>query len=329
MTKIISPALENMPWEERPAGCNDAVWRYSANPVIQRNAIPSSNSIFNSAVVPFGDKFAGVFRCDDKTRMPKIHVGFSDDAMNWEINPTPLSFTGASPEIATLEYAYDPRVCKIDDKYYVTWCNGYNDLPTIGVAYTYDFKEFFQLENAYLPFNRNGVMFPRKINGEYVMLSRPSDAGHTPFGDIFLSHSKDMEYWGKHRLVMKSGDSSWQASKVGAGPIPIETDEGWLMIYHGVLTSCNGMVYSMGAALLDLDEPWKVIASSRRYLLCPEKNYEIIGDVSNVVFPCSTLVDSATGRLAIYYGCADTVTSVAFGYVDDIIKYIKEDPVVK
>ena len=287
----------------------------------------SSNSIFNSAVVPFGDKFAGVFRCDDKSRLSLIHAGFSEDGINWEINHLPITFTDAPADIAELEYAYDPRVSWIEDRYYITWCNGYKSLPTIGMAYTFDFKEFYQLENAYLPFNRNGVMFPRKINGEYVMLSRPSDAGHTPFGDIFLSQSKDMIYWGKHRLVMKSGGSAWQSTKIGAGPIPIETSEGWLMFYHGVLSSCNGLVYSMGAALLDLDEPWKVIASCRDYLLSPQTNYECVGDVANVVFPCAALCDPATERLAIYYGCADTVTGLAFGYVSNVIDYIKENSI--
>ena len=109
--------------------------------------------------------------------------------------------------------------------------------PTIGVAYTYDFKKFVQLENAFLPFNRNGVLFPRKINGYYMMMSRPSDNGHTPFGDIFVSQSKDMEFWGRHRHMMspvRGDESAWQCTKIGAGPVPIETDEGWLLIYHAL-----------------------------------------------------------------------------------------------
>lgn len=134
-----------------------------------------------------------------------------------------------------------------------------------------------------------------------------------------------MVYWGKHRLVMKSGASSWQGCKIGAGAVPIETSEGWLMLYHGVLNTCNGYSYSMGAALLNLDKPWKVIGSSRNYLLAPQAIYECVGDVANVVFPCAALTDSPTGRLAIYYGCADTVTGLAFGYVDEIINYIKSN----
>jgi beta-1,4-mannooligosaccharide/beta-1,4-mannosyl-N-acetylglucosamine phosphorylase len=326
MIKTLESVKTEIPWEERPAECKDVVWRYSKNPVIQRNAIPSSNSIFNSAVVAFKDGVAGIFRCDDKSRCPMLHAGFSPDGINWKINHSPISFIDSPDDIATMEYAYDPRVCWIEDRYYITWCNGYQDLPTIGIAYTFDFKEFHQLENAFLPFNRNGVMFPRKINGEYIMLSRPSDAGHTPFGDIFLSHSKDMTYWGKHRLVIKSGRSYWQSCKIGAGPIPIETPEGWLMLYHGVLKSCNGYVYSMGAALLDLEKPWKIIASSRNYLLSPQTSYECVGDVNNVVFPCASVTDSSKERIAIYYGCADTVTGLAFGYIDEIIDYIKENP---
>ena len=235
-------SLLNIPWQERPAGSSEIIWRYENNPVIPRNLIPTSNSIFNSAVVPFEGKFAGVFRCDDKQRNMRIHVGFSDDGINWKINPERIVWQCDDPEVGEFQYAYDPRVAFIEDRYYITWCNGYNHKPTIGVGYTFDFKTFHQLENAFLPFNRNGVMFPRKINGNYAMLSRPSDSGHTPFGDIFYSESPDMTYWGKHRHVMGKGKEWWQSLKIGGGAAPIETTEGWLLFYHGVTGTCNGYV---------------------------------------------------------------------------------------
>ncbi len=184
--KIIGEPLPDMPWEDRPADCKDVIWRYSNNPVIPRDIIPTSNSVFNSAVVPFKGGYAGVFRCDDTNRRMRLHVGFSADAIHWNISETKLEFECEDEEIGKFVYAYDPRVCFIEDRYYITWCNGYHG-PTIGVAYTFDFETFHQLENAYLPFNRNGVMFPRKINGNFAMLNRPSDNGHTPFGDIFYS----------------------------------------------------------------------------------------------------------------------------------------------
>ena len=311
-----------VPWEDRPAGSQDVLWRYSKNPIIPGDLLPASNSIFNSAVVPYGDGFAGVFRCDDMCRKMQMHSGRSRDGIAWTIAHDRIRFQCDDPELGNFVYGYDPRVTWLEDRYYVTWCNGYHG-PTIGVAYTHDFETFHQLENAYLPFNRNGVLFPRRIDGKYAMLSRPSDNGHTPFGDIFCSESPDMIHWGHHRHVMGTR-SGWESTKIGAGPIPIETAEGWLLLYHGVLTSCNGFVYSFGVSLLDLEQPWKVRYRAARYLMAPKLDYERVGDVPNVVFPCAALHDEASGRIAVYYGCADTSTSIAFGYVDELIDFAKK-----
>ncbi len=327
MSKVFTEQLPNIPWQDRPAASSAVVWRYDANPIIPRDILADSNSVFNSAVVAFRGGFAGVFRCDDTSRRMDLHAGFSTDGYRWNIRPETITFQG-DPEVTRKEYRYDPRVCFLDDRYYITWCNGYHG-PTIGVAYTYDFETFHQLENAFLPFNRNGVLFPRKIGGRYAMLSRPSDNGHTPFGDIYYSESPDMEFWGRHRYVMgvdRTGQSAWQSTKIGAGPTPIETEEGWLLFYHGVLNSCNGFVYSFGAALLDRDQPWKVIRRSRPYLLSPQTPYECVGDVPNVAFPCAALCDGPTGRVAIYYGCADTVTGLAFTTVDGVLDFLRENP---
>ena len=322
-TALVADPLPNIPWEDRPAGCNEPIWRSRRNPIIPRDLIPCSNSIFNSAVVPFEGRFAGVFRCDDRRRCMRLHAGFSDDGVSWRIEPEPIRFECGIAELAPFEYGYDPRVCRLDDRWYVTWCNSYQHYPTIGMAWTKDFRTFTQMENAFLPFNRNGVLFPRKINGDYLMLSRPSDNGHTPFGDIFVSASPDLVHWGRHRHVMGTR-GSWESTKIGAGPVPIETAEGWLLIYHGVLTSCNGFVYHYGAAVLDLGRPWQVRWRAEPYLMNPRELYECVGDVPNVVFPCAALADGATGRLAIYYGAADTVTGLAFAQADELLAWIKQ-----
>ena len=314
-----------IPWEERPAGCNDVMWRFSRNPIIGRYAIPTSNSIFNSAVVPFGDGFAGVFRCDNRAVQMNIFAGFSRDGINWNIEHEPIVFKAGNTEMIDSAYKYDPRVTFIDDRYWITWCNGYHG-PTIGIGYTFDFKEFFQCENAFLPFNRNGVLFPEKINGKYAMLSRPSDNGHTPFGDIWLSYSPDMKFWGEHRHVMSPSpfeQSAWQCTKVGAGAVPILTDEGWLIFYHGVITTCNGFRYSMGAALLDRENLSHVLCRTQPYLLAPAAPYELAGDVPNVVFPCAALTDG--DRVAVYYGAADTTVCLAFGRISEIIAFVKQN----
>ncbi|MDO4215187.1 MAG: glycoside hydrolase family 130 protein [Bacteroidales bacterium] len=317
---------ENLPWVERPEGCTEVLWRDPKNPIIDRYSIPCSNSIFNSAIVPYGDGFAGVFRCDNRAVQMNIFAGFSKDGIHWDINHEPIEFECGNTDMIDSTYKYDPRVTWIEDRYWITWCNGYKGQPTIGIGYTFDFKTFYQCENAFLPFNRNGVLFPEKINGMYAMLSRPSDSGHTPFGDIYLSYSPDMKFWGNHRLVMRPTPfdiSAWQCLKIGAGPIPIRTDEGWLLFYHGVIGTCNGYRYSMGAALLDLNDPSKVLYRTQSYLLAPAEIYELTGDVPGVVFPCTALTDG--DRVIIYYGCADTHVGAAYGHLSEILDFVKRN----
>jgi beta-1,4-mannooligosaccharide/beta-1,4-mannosyl-N-acetylglucosamine phosphorylase len=321
---VVGEPLPNLPWEERPAGGRDLLWRYSKNPVVPARAIAASTYVHNSAVAPFRGGFAGVFRIDNRARRMELHAGRSDDGLHWTLDEERIRFECGDPEIGRFAYGYDPRLARIDGRYYVMWCNGYHG-PTIGLGWTDDFRTFHQLENALLPFNRNGVLFPRKVKDHYLLLSRPSDNGHTPFGEIYLSQSRDLVYWGRHRWVMSpiKEENGWQSTKIGAGPVPIETSEGWLLIYHGVVTTCNGFVYSAGAALLDLDEPWKVIARTDPWILTPTETYEMVGNVPNVCFPCAALVDAPTGRLALYYGCADTVVGVAFGTVQEIVEFTK------
>ena len=320
---IIGEAVPNIPWQDRPAGCREVAWRHSQNPIIGLRPFPKAWSVYNSSVMPYQGGFVGVFRVDYRCMTPNLHLGRSKDGLKWEFEEERIQFIDVDPEIAEMNFAYDPRLCKIDDKYYVIWCNTYYG-PTIGLAWTKDFKTFHQMENAFLPYNRNGVLFPRKINGKYAMLSRPSGPGAVAaFGDIFFSESPDLVYWGKHRVVLTRGPRKWERVKVGAGPVPIETTEGWLMFYHGVADTCDGLVYSYGAALLDIDKPWHIRHRCKVPLIAPEEIYETAGFVGNVVFPVATVNDAATGRIAIYYGCADSVVGVAYTQVDELIAYIK------
>ena len=317
MAKVIGGySLPDMPWQDKPEGHTDPVWRYTENPILTRKDCKNTNSVFNSAVIPYGDGYIGVFRCDTMELYPELHVGTSKDGIHWKLNDEKI-FRG-----------YDPRLCKIDGKYYLSWVCHTDRGTSIGIAVTEDFITWDRKENAVLPVSRNGVLFPRKVNDEYMIFTRPCDKGHTPYGDIFLSHSPDLTYWGKHRFVIKP-ENNWEMTKVGAGPTPIETDEGWLCFYHGVITSCNGFTYSMGAMITDINEPWKVLHRADCYLLSPRETYEFVGDVPNVVFPCAALADGDTGRIAVYYGGADTVVGLAFTTVDEVVSFIKEHDMIK
>jgi len=318
---IIGQPLYNIPWQNCPENSELPVWRYSGNPIIQRNPVQGISRIFNSAVLPYENGYIGVFRAEQTDGIPYIYLGRSADGIQWQFEKNKILFTDEHGREFMPRYAYDPRLVKIEDTYYIIWCQDFYG-ASIGMAKTTDFKIFTRIENPFLPFNRNAVLFPRKINDKFVMLSRPSDNGHTPFGDIFLSESPDLEYWGHHRHVMSKSSNWWENLKIGGGAAPIETNQGWLLIYHGVTGTCNGYVYSMGAALLDKNQPSVVLKRASRYILTPETWYEERGFVPNVCFPCAALTDSETGRIAIYYGCADTYVGLAFTTVEKLYDYI-------
>ena len=319
--KIYGKELANLPYEARPEGCNTPLWRYSKNPIIEMNPFDNASRVFNSSIIPYKGEFIGVFRADTRTGVPYLFIGHSKDGLHFDFEKEAIKFHDKDGKVIKLEYAYDPRLLELEGEYYVIFCTS-NHGPTLGIGKTKDFKYFELIDNPFLPYNRNGVLFPRKINDEYALLSRPSDDGHTLFGDIFLSYSKDLLYWGRHRHVMERGYEWWCGTKIGAGPVPIETDLGWLIFFHGANLTCSGLVYSIGAAILDRDDPSKVLHRCANFLLAPEKDYEIKGYVPNVLFPVSCLTDSKTGRITIYAGGADTVTEVLFTDIDTVIDYI-------
>lgn len=331
--KIIGGNLPNIPFEERRVNDGLPVWRFSGNPVIKRNPADGVSRVYNSAVVPYKGRFIGLFRADETTGICNIRLGESADGVNFTIENKPIEIFNRDGTPSESLYRFDPRLVELEGEYYAVWCGSNGSkayYPSLEVAKTKDFKKFVRIEDPVLPPTRNGVFFPRKVGGEYLFLSRPSDLGETAFGDIFLSRSKDMEYWGKHTLALgrfSFPNASWQRVKIGAGPAPIETSEGWLLFYHGVTETCNGFVYSMGAAVLDIDNPAKVRYNCKRFLMTPETEYETAGFVPNVIFPCAAITDAATGRIAIYYGAADTAVGLAFTTVSEVTDYIKRHSV--
>lgn len=313
---------DGMFWEP-PKNAGDYIWRYEGNPLFDVHGSEHFWHIFNSAVVYRDGKYVGVYRVEDKGGKPLIVLGSSDDGIGWKLDPAPVRFTFPDGSIYRYPYAYDPRVVEIDGIYYVIFCVD-DDGPCIHIAKSSDLKTFTVLPSGFLPCNRNGVLFPEKIDGKYLMLSRPF--GREGMGSIYLSESADLMYWGNHKRIMRNfdtGDNYWERIKIGPGPAPIKTDEGWILIYHGVQKTCNGLTYSFGAALLDLLDPSKVLYKAKRYLLTPEEPYETVGFTPNVCFPCGALTDG-DGHVTIYYGVADTNMAVAFTTVEKLLQFVKK-----
>jgi len=226
--------------------------------------------------------------------------------------------------------AEDPRVTRIDDIYFVTYTAlshpafGETDGVRIGLASTLDFTTIrkYGVIGPTIR-DKDAVLFPRRIGGKIVMLHRlGADIQRVLFNDVNQLVNPPAELWEKHitsideHVVMRPR-TGWEEKKIGAGPPPIETDFGWLLIYHGV---DRHHVYRAGLALLDLDDPRRVIARTSTPVLSPEMPFELRGDVENVVFPEGAAVIDHV--LHLYYGAADKVIGLARAPLNDILSHL-------
>lgn len=313
--------------------------------VLSHEQIPYDSALtFNAGISRYGDGYVMLFRNDygfckqdfddfyagisDNTT-PKTNLGaaFSKDGINWEVAPESV-FSLSGNGISRL---YDPRITDFGDGTFGI-CFAVDSSSGVrgGVAVTEDFKHF-DIKSISLPENRNMVLFPEKINGEYIRLERPFLArgkGHS----IWLSRSPDLSHWGKSELVLSSNDLPYANLKIGPGAPPIRTPYGWLTLIHGVEQQEEEFVswhrdwkyaYYGGVMLLDLENPAKIIALAEKPLLVPEEKYELEGFRGGVIFP-GGMVAEPDGRAKIYYGAADTVECLAEANIEDLIKFCFE-----
>jgi predicted GH43/DUF377 family glycosyl hydrolase len=158
------------------------------------------------------------------------------------------------------------------------------------------------------------------------MIHRPV-AGGSSGAHIWLSFSPDLTHWGDHHVLLHARRGAWwDANKIGLSPPPLETPEGWLLLYHGVRMTAGGCLYRLGLALLDLEDPWRVLRRSDEWIFAPETPYEFQGDVNGVVFPCGWILDNASGAIRMYYGGADTCLALATAQLSDVLSYLRECP---
>ncbi len=212
---------------------------------------------------------------------------------------------------------YDPRLTEIDGTFYLLHAAHSSHTCRLSLLSTQDFETYVWLGHISEPDNRNGVLFPEKIQGSYARLDRPNTA--EKMGDIWISYSPDLVHWGRSRCVMRNSQVRWAWSKIGPGAPPIKTKEGWLNIFHGVRTQCaQHYVYQLGVSLLDLNDPSKVIAQAKGAILEPEEMYELVGQTPSVVFTSGAIVED-DGEVKVYYGGADTVQCVATTTIDELL----------
>jgi len=301
---------------------SDVVVRYPGNPIIAPGMIPGANAVFNSAVIPFEGRFAAVLRVESKQGYQTMRQAWSDDGIHFDVLPEPILTPTEEPFLTFEEAIYDPRITKIGDVYYICYAAENRYGCQVSVSKTLDFKRFEKVAIASEPTNRNMVLFPEKIGGMYVRLDRPFQPGGQ--GHIWMCDSPDLVHWGNPRCVIESRRFAWDQGKIGPGAPPIRTDEGWLVIYHGTTPRCNGLIYKAGVALLDLEDPSRVIARSKEYLMAPSEVYERVGDVPNVVFVTSAIPDFEKDEVRLYYGAADTCFCLATARISDLIEFARK-----
>ena len=198
--------------------------------------------------------------------------------------------------------------------------------PLVSLASTRDFSTFTRLGPVMPPDDKDAAVFPRRFSGRYAMIHRPVGAGSSG-AHIWLSFSPDMRHWGDHHILLPARRGAWwDANKIGLSPPPLETAEGWLIMYHGVRQTAGGCLYRLGLALLDLEKPWQVLRRSDEWIFAPEMPYERQGDVNGVVFPCGWILDAPTGVIRMYYGGADSCVALATGQLADVLDYLRSCP---
>lgn len=308
-------------------------------PVLTRENIPYNSAlIFNAAVEKYNGKYVMLFRNDygdfENHKLEGTNIGFatSDNGIDWTVSDNPC-FPLTDEEIKRV---YDPRITVIDGVCYVCFAVDTKHGLRGGIARTDDFKKF-DIISLSAPDNRNMVLFPEKINGNFVRLERPMPVysrGEKDRFDIWLSESPDLVYWGKSRLVMGVEDVPFANDKIGPAAQPIKTEKGWLTTFHAVeLDTSRGKngwedrwqkQYYAGVMLLDLNDPSKVIGKYDKPLIVCDRDYEVEnGFRKDVIFPCGNVLED-NGEVKIYYGASDTVECMATADVNDLIRLCLE-----
>ena len=334
--------------------------RYAGNPILQPAAANLWESLITTNPGAWydreRDRFLLLYRAAGHDPNHRIYFGLaqSKDGFTFERCSEKPVF-GPSDDGWDAGCVEDARMVKMGDFYYVTyaarpfpprqyWLPAVQQKPKVqplddtphapritrlnlsstGLAITRDFKTWIRCGRITDPTidDRDTILFPEKIGGRYWLLHRPqSHEGEPVFGatrpTIFLACGTNLLKWEENQILIEPRED-WEAQKIGGNCPPLRTEGGWLLLYHGV---DQQFTYRIGALLLDLEDPRRVLHRTRRPIFEPEAPYERQGVVNNVVFPCGNVIKD--GTLHVYYGAADKVCCVATCELDALIEAIR------
>jgi predicted GH43/DUF377 family glycosyl hydrolase len=303
----------------------DLFRRHERNPILSAADWPYPvNSVFNpgAALLPDGTTLL-LCRVEDRRGHSHLCAARSADGVDgWKVDPQPT--LAADPEHFAEELwgIEDPRITFVPElgRYAVVYTAFSHDGPGVALALTDDFRRFERYGMIMQPDDKDAALLPRRIDGQWALIHRPVGA---PKAHMWISFSPDLRSWGNHKLMMEARSGAWwDANKIGLSPPPIETPQGWLVIYHGVRVTAAGSIYRLGLALFDLEHPELCLKRGDEWIFGPEESYERHGDVDDVVFPCGCTLAPDGDTLRLYYGAADSSIALATGSVRAMLEWL-------
>jgi predicted GH43/DUF377 family glycosyl hydrolase len=299
--------------------------RSELNPILRPSDVPyPANSIFNPGAARVDGETILLARVEDLRGISQLHVARSaDGSTGWRFDADVLQRSDEDhpEEIWGCE---DPRLTWLEER--DEWAIAYTAFsrqgPLVSLATTRDFRSVTRLGPVMPPEDKDAALFPRRIDGRWAMIHRPAPLRGR--AHMWISYSPDLRHWGDHAVMLEARAGAWwDAEKIGLGPPPLETPDGWLVMYHGVHATGDGPIYRVGLALLDLADPRVVLHRTDEWVFGPSEPYELFGDVGRVVFPCGWILDAADERLTIYYGASDSVVAMASASLSEVLARVR------
>jgi predicted GH43/DUF377 family glycosyl hydrolase len=297
--------------------------RHPDNPILTAADWPYPvNAVFNPAAAAANGETVLLARVEDRRGISHLTVARSANGLDgWSIEPEPL--LAPDEETASEQWGLeDARLVWVDELgRWVITCTAYGPAgPAVFLATTENFDTVERFGIVRHPEDKNAALLPHRIDGRWVLLHRPKTEFGGGHGEILLSRSEDLVSWSAPEQVLQPRAGAWwDSQRIGIGPPPLWTEHGWLLLYHGVKDTVGGDIYRIGLALLDLNEPTRVLRRVPNWIFAPLAPYERIGDVPNVVFPCGLLHDPDSDEVRLYYGAADSSICLATVRLQDLL----------
>lgn len=299
--------------------------RHENNPILTAADWPyPAHSVFNPAATRLVDGTTLLLcRVEDRRGHSHLCAARSTNGVDgWSIDPEPTLLPDPEQHPEELWGIEDPRITFVPDlgRYAVAYTAFSKGGPGVALALTEDFRQFERIGLVMQPDDKDAALLPYRIDGNYALVHRPmTDSG----GHVWISYSPDLRNWGNHQLMLSARKGAWwDANKVGLSPPLIETERGWLMLYHGVRQTAAGCIYRLGVALFALDKPERLLLRGDSWIFGPEAAYEREGDVGNVAFPCGYTIGNDKDTIHLYYGAADTSIALATGRISELLAWL-------